>query len=760
MKWSSTIGKIIFCWILGIQVLPAQNLPLGSWQTHLPFTNAVSVAVSKQYVYCGTEFEVFSYGINDGAIRKFTKATGLSDIGIASIAYDSLTSSLVIAYNTSNIDIIQNGKITNIPFVKDANILGDKQIKRVFCRKGNAYIATGFGIVRLNLEKKEIPAAYFFNIGGTNFAVNDVWVNDTYIYAATPNGVFRGRNDGTANLVNFLEWQKFDVGDGIPSQEASAISGEGEEVFTSIGSVVYAYDGNSWSPFYTMPAVGATSLLKTPRRLIITQDGRIIIIPVSGAPVVANETFYIQRPRQIAEDINGELWYADFFRGLVKFVSASEQLPVTPNGPGSITNSQMEYYQGKMWVTSSPINRGWTPTGNLNGYYISDNHFWENRNQFNTPFLEGKQDISVIRVIPNEGTILMGAHFSGLIEYKPSDNTYKFIDNLPNTNVPLRPTGAVLDMFGNVWISNAFSSSPIICRKPGGDYVPFSTTLLSNRLVNGITVDDFGQVWAIAENNGLVVLNYGRTVDDKSDDQYITFTTTPGSGGLPTNSVTSVTTDKKGQIWIGTLQGVVYVPCPGSVFNRQCDAQRICIPRNDGTNFCDLLLENELITTILPDEANRKWIGTTNGLFLQSEDGLESIYYFNEDNSPLLSNVIRNLGINPDNGDLFIGTDKGICSFRAEATKTTKGSKPFAYPNPVRPGYEGPIAVRNLPDNAFVKVTDASGLLVFEEFSTGGQFIWDGRDRNGNKVKTGVYYILATASDNSEKVATKIAIVR
>jgi hypothetical protein len=172
------------------------------------------------------------------------------------------------------------------------------------------------------------------------------------------------------------------------------------------------------------------------------------------------------------------------------------------------------------------------------------------------------------------------------------------------------------------------------------------------------------------------------------------------------------------------------------------------------------LLENELITTILPDEANRKWIGTTNGLFLQSEDGLESIYYFNEDNSPLLSNVIRNLGINPDNGDLFIGTDKGICSFRAEATKTTKGSKPFAYPNPVRPGYEGPIAVRNLPDNAFVKVTDASGLLVFEEFSTGGQFIWDGRDRNGNKVKTGVYYILATASDNSEKVATKIAIVR
>jgi hypothetical protein len=126
-----------------------------------------------------------------------------------------------------------------------------------------------------------------------------------------------------------------------------------------------------------------------------------------------------------------------------------------------------------------------------------------------------------------------------------------------------------------------------------------------------------------------------------------------------------------------------------------------------------------------------------------------------------LSNGIRNLGINTDNGDLFIGTDKGVCSYRAESTKTNADSgKPYAYPNPVRPGYEGPIAVRNLPNNAFVKVTDASGMLVFEDFSTGGQFIWDGRDRNGNKVQTGVYYILATSEDNKEKVSTKIAFVR
>lgn len=753
------ITGLIFC--MFIQHLYAQNVPLGTWNTHLPFTNAVSVASSVNNIYSATENEVFSYNISDGGIKKFTKAQGLSDIGVTSVGYDTTTSTLVIAYNNSNVDVIRDGKITNIPFIKDASILGDKQIRRIYCKLGEAYLATGFGVVKINLQKQEIPAAYFFNTGGNNFSVNDVWVNDQFIYTATTKGVYRGNNDGITNLVNFLEWEKFDLADGLPEDNISSIAGFRDEVFASTGNLVYRFDGESWIPYYTMPIANATSMLKTATRLIITMDGRIITIPDGGSPVVANESFYLQRPRQITEDKEGVLWYADLFRGLIKYESVDKQTPVTPNGPFSTSNCQMDYFAGKMWVTSSPIGRGWSPTGNKNGFYFSENYFWNSYNLFNTPFLENKQDISVIRAIPNENLLLIGAHFSGIIEFNPGSNTFNFIESLPNTSVPLRPTGAVLDKAGNVWISNAFSSSPIICRKPGGEYVTFSTTLLSNRLVNGLAIDDFNQIWAISENNGLVVLNYGNTIDDKTDDQYITFTTTPGAGGLPTNSVTSVVADKKGQIWIGTLQGVAYVPCPASVFSRQCDAQQICIPRNDGTNFCDLLLESELITTILVDEANRKWFGTTNGLFLQSEDGLESIHYFNQDNSPLLSNGIRNLGINPENGDLFIGTDRGVCTYRAESTTTNADSgKPYAYPNPVRPGYDGPIAVKNLPNNSFVKVTDASGMLVFEDFSTGGQFIWDGRDRNGNKVQTGIYYILATSEDNKEKVSTKVAFVR
>jgi hypothetical protein len=737
----------------------AQNVPLGTWQSHIPYNNGVSLAASSNNIYCGTVSAVFSYNLNDGSIKRFTKAEGLSDVGVSAVAYDSSTSSLIIAYNNSNIDILQDGKVNNLPFIRNANILGNKQVNRIFCKDGFAFLATGFGVVLLNLERLEIPATYFFSNGGNNFVVNDVWVDDDYIYAASANGIYRGARNGSINLVNFLEWETFGPADGIPASSATAIAGSDAEVFASIGNIVYQFDGNSWSPYYTMPTANATSLLKTSARLVVAQDSRLIIIPDGGTPTIVNESFFLQRPQQVIETAEGTLWYADLFRGLIKFESASVQTPVTPNGPQSLGNSQMDYLGGRMYVGSSPIGRGWTPTANQDGYYISEAFIWGFANQFNVPQLANRPDISVMKAIPGEGLMVMGSHFNSIIEYKPSTNEYQFIETLPNSSSPIRISGAALDNFGNLWMSNAFSAAPIVCRKAGGGYVTFSTPLLNNRLITGITVDDFNQVWVVTDNSGLVVLNYGNTLEDKADDQFLSYTS--ATGGLPTNAVTSIATDKSGQIWVGSTQGVSYIPCPGNVFDRGCSAQQICIPRNDGTNFCDLLLESELITTILVDDANRKWFGTTNGLFLQSEDGLESIYYFNEANSPLLSNVIRNLAVNPETGDLFIGTERGISSFRAEATRTDNNSgKPYAYPNPVRPDYDGPIAVRNLPNNSSVKVTDISGKLVWETTATGGQLVWDGRDRDGRKVNTGIYYIMATSSDNKSKAITKIAFIR
>ena len=285
--------------------------------------------------------------------------------------------------------------------------------------------------------------------------------------------------------------------------------------------------------------------------------------------------------------------------------------------------------------------------------------------------------------------------------------------------------------------------------------------MINNRLLTGIAIDDFQQVWIGTASGGVVVFDYNGTLDDISDDNFINLNAQNESSGLTTNVISSIVADKNGEIWIGTNQGAFSVACPGGIFNHECAANQICVPRNDGTDFCDLLLETETITAIAVDAANRKWFGTTNGLFLKSDDGYENIHYFSEDNSPLLSNRIISLGIEPNTGDLYVLTEKGIISYRSDAIELKESkAKPYAYPNPVRPDYEGPIAIKNLPQNADVKVTDMSGRLVAEGSANETQFIWDGRNFQGKKVATGVYFILASSKDKKEKASAKVAVVK
>lgn len=750
------IGILCAQWLLN-----AQNLPLGQWQTHLPYANANSVALSHQYLYASSASAVFSYHLTDGSIKKYTKSEGLSDVGISSIAYDTATSSLIIAYTNSNIDILRDGKIKNLPFILKANILGNKQVNRIYTLDGIAWLATGFGVVEIRLDKQEIGDTYYFSDGTSNFKVNDVWANGQDIFAASEKGLYKGVRNELVNLVNFQNWQLLQSSVGLPVRAFQTVAGREEEVFASAGSTIYKMEDDIWLPYYRMPASGLTGLFKGKNRLIACQLSGISFIPDNGSPSDITGQYNIAYPFQIIENNEGRVFYADWYRSAMEYISPGNQIPILPNGPARNTSKGIDFLNDIAYVGSSPINANFHPTFNSSGFYTAKDHFWQTYTASNLPEIEGAYDISVVQSLPAENLVLFGAHNTGLVEYYPETRKTNFIRNFPNATSNMRITAAAKDIYNNVWLTNAYSTQSLICRKPGGEYLIFSSPLINNKLVHGIAIDDYQQIWITIADGGIVVFNYGGTLDDKTDDQYITFNSVPGNGGLPTNSVTSIATDMKGQIWIGSIQGVFYVPCPGSVFDRNCDAIQICVPRNDGTNFCDPLLETESISAIVVDAANRKWFGTSNGIFLKSEDGYENLHYFSEENSPLLSNRIRSLGIHPNNGDLYISTENGIITYRTEAVQSpSSNEKPYAYPNPVRPEYHGNIAVRNLPENSDVKVTDIAGRLVAEGTSYGSQFIWDGKDIHGNRVHTGIYYILSSNADKSSKVATKIAFIR
>jgi ligand-binding sensor domain-containing protein len=265
-------------------------------------------------------------------------------------------------------------------------------------------------------------------------------------------------------------------------------------------------------------------------------------------------------------------------------------------------------------------------------------------------------------------------------------------------------------------------------------------------------------------NAGVFVIDHNNTLDDASDDKSRWlggFTDQDGNVLSPFN-INCVTEDLNGNLWMGTVVGPLVVNNASNVFSSSFNVTRIKIPRNDGTGNADYLLNDIRINCIAVDGANRKWIGTNgNGVYLVSADGLVTVHQFNSKNSPLPSDYIWSITIDPETGEVFFGTDSGLVSYRSDATQSKADfSKVYVFPNPVKPEYSGKITVTGLEENTQVRITDLAGNVMISGTSLGGQFTWDGYSALGKKAASGVYLVLCASQDGLEAQACKFMIVR
>ena len=259
------------------------------------------------------------------------------------------------------------------------------------------------------------------------------------------------------------------------------------------------------------------------------------------------------------------------------------------------------------------------------------------------------------------------------------------------------------------------------------------------------------------KNNGLICYKYAQ-IETTSDDQWKKYSTGSNQGNLPSNNVVSIVKDRTGSIWVGTDKGIAIIRCPSEVFSTSGCAAYLPVVKQG--NFFGFLFKDEYVQCMAVDGANRKWVGTQNGLWLLSETGEQVLQQFTVSNSPLLSNNVLQVGIQPETGEVFVLTDLGICSYRSTATEPTAATEQvLVFPNPVPPGYSGTIAIRGMKENAIVKITELNGTLVYQTRSQGGQAIWNGTNYKGEKVASGVYLVLIRDDENTDKLATKIVIV-
>ncbi|GIV34920.1 MAG: hypothetical protein KatS3mg031_2455 [Chitinophagales bacterium] len=752
-------------------VLVAQvPLGIGQWRTHVPYRNATSVTDAGNKVYVATDVFFFSYDKETGQLQSFDKASGLSDVGVTLVKVNPHNNMLLIVYDNTNLDILEGNTIFNISDIKRKQIVGKKQINRVTFMGDLAYLSCSFGIVVLDMVRKEIKDTYRIGNQGANLEVFDFAADTSSFYAATAEGI-KVASRNSPNLLNFSEWQPIV---GLPARLAKNIVRFQGRLFANVQDTLYVYDGNIWSFFYAQPAWRLENVLSTAKHLVLcetaeplTYQGRIGLIDSSFlcCNYLVNP-FRIRYPTDAVMDSNGTWWIADFLEGLIK-LSEDNADAIYPTGPGSVNVQSMDVQRGQLWVAPGSVDQSYSFDGyNIDGVFQFVSNEWRNYNVYTHAAFDTIYNFWKVAVHPERDRVYFGSWWGGLLEYRDGNftvfNQYNSIlEGLPGFEARTVISGLTFDDRGTLWMTSYGTNRPIIALQDDGTWFSFTAPGVKGNQLERLLVDDYDQKWIViprVSNQSLLVFNHGQDLTSTTDDQYKIYGTGQGNGNLPSNEVYALAKDLDGEIWVGTAQGIAVFYCPGAVFSQSgCEAQQIIVTQNGVAGY---LLETERVSAIAVDGGNRKWVGTSNGVFLLSPDGTRQIAYYTVDNSPLLSNVITDIAIDHSTGEVFIGTSRGIVSIRGEATEGgAQHTQVMVFPNPVRADYEGPIAIKGLANNATVKITDTAGRLFYETKALGGQAVWNGRNYHGEKAKTGVYLIFSSGEDGSSSYVTKFLII-
>ena len=693
-------------------IMTAQAANIGQWNAYLAYHDITDIEPAGQLIYVLSSNDLFSYNVNDKSVYAYNKINSISDTEINYIAWNPSAKKLIIIYSNYNIDLLDNNfNVENISDYYSKAMTDDKTVNNVTINGNNAYISTGFGIIKLNMRDAEISETY--NLGKN---VTDCSVSGDIISAKTSDGIYQGNT--IHNLVDPNNWT-------LTTQSVSFSDANDITVSTTNGYTEYiAYDATN-KCYWSNQKNGCLQGWK---------QGD------SGERTI------------IANEINADGPKYNYF-GFMKFTQGNLY---SCGGGWSYTNDRyrpgaLQQYDGNKWIKYEDDIKTKTESE-----YI---------------------DLMCLDVHPNNANIVYACGRTGLYEF----NDGKFVkyynkDNSPlfsllNTNNYLMTFSCIFDRNNNLWCFNSGVNKE---NEVNAAHKLFNNTWTSyhndnltegnkNTLRNMLNpiLDHESNIWFVNNHWGYPALCTFNPTNTESK-IYSSFVNQDGITISPT-SVYCTAEDKNYNIWICTNLGPLYISYT-SIKNDDLTFQQYKVPRNDGTNLADYLLSGIDISCMAVDAANRKWFGTNgNGVYLISADNNTEEQHFLASNSYLLSDNVESIAINEQSGEVFFGTNKGLCSYMSDATITNEEMSKdnvWAYPNPVRPEYNGLITITGLSYNADVKICTSNGVLVNEGRSTGGSYIWNGCDKDGKRVASGVYMVQTAKSDGSKGTVCKIAIVR
>lgn len=746
----------------------AEEGSMQRWRLHLSYSNPTELAATNQSIFAVANGSLFSVDRADGQIVYWNKATGLNGTGVAHIAYDHHSSRLIIAYENGHIDLLdEDGEVIQMPDISMKAGSIALTINDICVGKKQTYLAMPFGIIAIQPRKGEVSDTYYIGSDAANVDVEHlVELGDT-LYAFSYDRIYKASTKD--NLVDYTFWKT----EALPFDQAQEAVVYHDQIYVLAHNTLYRRTHSGWEKvrdeeIQWMNAHDGQLLVYTDNGLFrLTDDGTL-----SGLNNLyrMNSALYS----------NGEYWIAETNYGLIRLGTQGDEYFHT-EGPNSNFGYCMYPSHGKIY---SAIGGRWATQflryGRINIY---DGSSWRGIDEGQIGGKVGKPAIDIVSlaVDPNdEGHFFAATYGTGVYEFK----NYEAVARYDSTNSTLRSVaygykndyftrtdGAMMDKEGNFWVLNATATgSPLHVRTPNGQWKAISLysggaqiqmTTPGGRILPDRRNSRYKWLYdQRLDTRGVILYDDGGTPTSTHDDHCVKRNSWVDQNGnvLSPANIMCLEQDMYNRLWIGTEKGIILIPKEVDFFSSNA-CRRIIIPRNDGTGLGDYLLGDEQINCIAVDGGNRVWIGTANsGLYLIEDDTI-TVAHFTENNSLLPANNVQSIAIMPNTGEVFVGTDRGIASYRSDASEAQEDmSGAYAFPNPVRPNYSGMISIAGLMENTVVNIVDEGGNLVCKTKSHGGTAVWDGKLPDGRRATPGVYTALCNA--NGGHTVVKILVIR
>lgn len=743
----------------------AQNYE-DRWIGHFSYVSVKDISTSNDKIYVAAENAVFIYDPYTRETQTLSTVQGLTGDFITTAHYSQQFNTLVIGYENGMIDIVntEDNKVLKVVDILDKQTIPPdrKQINSFSENEGNLYIATEYGISVYDLNRLEFGDTYYIGDFGRQINIKQTTILGPYIYAASDQHGIRRANVEDGDLIDYQNW--------------TTIVNGGFRAMEKLGDELFAANNNN--AILRVDSNGNTTQVQsfTENVLGFKRTDNVLTITTSGSANVYSPGF---TPVAVVDNIQGfdlNLLSGTIFDNNVLLGTNSEGLlivpigstkaeQVLPNGPIRNRPFALDASADQLWVVFGETNINFNPFP-LTEYGVSHlkDSVWNNISYPDLRTAVNGEPTSLLKATINPKNldeVYMSSYQKGLL---------KMVDGEPvtlydETNSPLtkegdagiRLYGSDFDREGNLWIVQSRTDRGLIKLSPEGQFRKID---LSNNIDIG---REIALTKLVVSREGFVFFGgyYSGVVGYNPETQGINkIGENAGSGNLPSANVRALAIDAQNRMWIGTLRGLRIMNSPGSFFQPGVpDSQPIIIIENDVPQE---LLFQQSITAIEVDGSNNKWISTaSSGVFYLSSNGQETLLRFTKDNSPLPTNNVQDIAIDPESGVVYFATTQGLVAYQGNATAPKDNLDLLrAYPNPVRPHFSGNVTIDGLTAQANVKVTDITGNLVFETVSQGGSVQWDTTAFGKYRVRSGVYLIMVTTDDSSETKIAKVMIIR